>query len=334
MYQRSIGGTTHVPCDKGSRIIEKATPRLAKIIGYKYAQNGAMEVKKDLKISNRVDYNMSYIQDLISRLSTICEEKEYLWSYEIPEEILKETASVSVSRDGAMVGMTEGGYREAMGGVLSLCDKIGKSIYTVYIAKSPEYGKEKFNAAMDNEINILKTKLPKATYVGLADGARDNWQYLVKHTDVQILDYYHATEYVHSFADAYFKDKQEGKKWSEKAKVNLQDDPETALMLWEKMSSLTEKMSSSTAKEICQKSVVYFANNKEKMDYYNYINEGYAIGSGVMEAACKTLIKQRCSRSGMRWTTKGLNQLFAIKQLVFTGNRWEQFWDKIDRYGF
>ncbi len=69
------------------------------------------------------------------------------------------------------------------------------------------------------------------------------------------------------------------------------------------------------------------------MNYALHINEQLPIGSGVTEAACKTLVKQRLCGSGMRWKMKGAKVVLSLRALVQTTNRWQQFWDKIIQAG-
>jgi hypothetical protein len=57
----------------------------------------------------------------------------------------------------------------------------------------PEYGQAAFMERMEREIAPMKQLYPKAVYVGIADGAQSNWDFLERHTRVQILDFYHAT---------------------------------------------------------------------------------------------------------------------------------------------
>jgi hypothetical protein len=70
------------------------------------------------------------------------------------------------------------------------------------------------------------------------------------------------------------------------------------------------------------------------MKYAKSQQENLPIGSGVTEAACKTLVKQRLCNSGMRWKEEGAQKVLALRTLAHTDCRWEQFWKKIDRYGF
>ena len=68
------------------------------------------------------------------------------------------------------------------------------------------------------------------------------------------------------------------------------------------------------------------------MKYWKYTEKGLPIGSGV-EAACKTLVKQRFSRSGSRWTRITVENILLSKSKILTNGRWKQFWAKLKRYG-
>jgi hypothetical protein len=70
------------------------------------------------------------------------------------------------------------------------------------------------------------------------------------------------------------------------------------------------------------------------MDYPTALAHHWPIGSGVTEAACKTVVKQRLGRSGMRWTAQGAAVVLTLRALVLTPDRWRQFWDKLDQFGF
>ena len=70
------------------------------------------------------------------------------------------------------------------------------------------------------------------------------------------------------------------------------------------------------------------------MQYYKYVDSVMPIGSGATEAACKVLVKERMCKSGMRWKNEGAKIVFFTRALRQTNDRWGQFWDKVDRYGF
>lgn len=66
------------------------------------------------------------------------------------------------------------------------------------------------------------------------------------------------------------------------------------------------------------------------MDYARHVADGLPIGSGVTEAACKTLVKRRLCASGMRWKNAGAAIVLCLRALTQTTGRWTQFWQRID----
>jgi hypothetical protein len=69
------------------------------------------------------------------------------------------------------------------------------------------------------------------------------------------------------------------------------------------------------------------------MDYPTYMQKNMPIGSGVIEAACKVIIKQRMCNSGMKWTDASARSVLFLRTLNETDGRWTQFWEKINRNG-
>jgi len=69
------------------------------------------------------------------------------------------------------------------------------------------------------------------------------------------------------------------------------------------------------------------------MDYAMHTEKNLPIGSGVTEAACKTLVKQRLCGLGISWKDQRAKAILSLRALVQSKGRWLQFWDKIDQYG-
>ena len=88
-----------------------------------------------------------------------------------------------------------------------------------------------------------------------------------------------------------------------------------------------------TVKENLTAAQTYFANNRHRMDYANHTLQNLPIGSGVTEAACKTLVKQRLCCSGMRWKPQGSKVILSLRALIQSSGRWQQFWEKVDQFG-
>ena len=70
----------------------------------------------------------------------------------------------------------------------------------------------------------------------------------------------------------------------------------------------------------------YFERNAERMRYPKFRRQHLFVGSGVIEAGCKTVIASRFKRSGMFWTVRGANAILALRCSHFNG-RFEQYWE-------
>ena len=88
--------------------------------------------------------------------------------------------------------------------------------------------------------------------------------------------------------------------------------------------------------EDVQRAITYFANQSAagRMDYAARVAANEPIGSGVTEAACKVIVKQRLCGSGMKWKEPGAAAVLSLRCLSHTPERWSQFWAKVDRWGF
>jgi hypothetical protein len=75
----------------------------------------------------------------------------------------------------------------------------------------------------------------------------------------------------------------------------------------------------------------YLYKNRQRMRYAEYLREGYPIASGVIEGACRHLIKDRMERAGMHWTLEGAQAMLDLRS-VWIGGCWEEFQQqRIDR---
>lgn len=335
VYQRAGGGKTYCPLDREARIIMTSTPFFAQQVSSKLAYGSAREVRRDLDQNHGRRVAVSYIQRVSEAVSTIIEAKEESWNY-VPPKMDVEIKTVAVSLDGTCMLMCETGWREAMVGTISLYDVQGERQHTIYIGATPEYGKGTFLERLEREIQRTKARYPEATYIGIADGAASNWQFLENHTSEQILDFYHASGYLGAVAVALDpKDLIKQKRWLKESCHQLKHEEGAADLLYKQMLELSQ--SQEHAKGIEEKltaAVTYFQNHRHQMNYAFYQEQCYPIGSGVTEAACKTVIKQRLCCSGMRWKETGAAVVLSLRTLVLTPTRWSQFWNKLNQYGF
>jgi hypothetical protein len=262
--------------------------------------------------------------------------KEEDWSYALPK-FQESPATVAISLDGTSTLMCEDGWREAMVGTLAFYDREGQRQHTIYLAATPEYGKAKFLGHLETEIERAQAKCPDAHYVGIADGAKGNWEFLGRHTDVQVTDFWHAAEYLGKAAVVLYRGHPRTREaWLEEACHCLKHELGGAEWVLKQLRRLARERPWARGHEDVQRAITYFTNQSGagRMDYASRVAAHEPIGSGVTEAACKVIIKQRLCGSGMKWTEGGAAAVLSLRTLSYTSERWNQFWSKVDRWGF
>ena len=331
VYQSNEGGKTYCPLDTNARILVFSTPKFAKMVSHKYSQIGAGQVERDLKENHGRSISRTYIQDISRSVGEIASSRQWEYSTGIePSEV----SSIGMSLDGTCMLLREDGWRESMVGSISLYDKQGERLHTTYLAQAPEYGKETFYADFTKEIENIKKSYEGKTCIGVADGAVDNWKFLQSFVQVQVLDFFHASEYLAKVSNAAFKRKYEGKDWLKQSRHTLKHEPDGAKTLLKEMKNLLKKKINNEKKEEINKAITYFTNHLEQMNYASYLSQNIPIGSGVIEAACKVIIKQRMCNSGMRWKNQGAKNVLVLRCFNQTDGKWKQFWDKITEGGY
>lgn len=333
VYQSNQGGKTFCPMERDARIVTTSTPRFAKMVSNKMAQGATTQVHQDLLDNHGRNVTRMYISTLSKTVASVVQAKEEEWDYATPE-LEEDVQTVAIGLDGTCMLLCDDNYREAMTGTLSLYDKTGERLHTIYIGAVPEPGKASFLERLEREIAHIKTRYPNANYVGIADGAEVNWRFLKAHVSRQILDFYHASGYLKDASEAVSKSEKKNTQWFEDKRHELRHTRGTAKQLLKDMNALKKTTLTKTKRDKLDKAITYFSNHHQQMNYVQYKQDKLPIGSGVTEAACKTLIKQRLCCSGMKWVKRGAQAVISLRSLVLTKGRWEQFWKKVDRYGY
>ncbi|MCF1456185.1 MAG: ISKra4 family transposase, partial [Shewanella sp.] len=114
--------------------------------------------------------------------------------------------------------------------------------------------------------------------------------------------------------------------WLEDRLHNLKHKRGAAKKILQEIESAELPKKTTALTEKRYKAVTYFTNNHHLMKYHQALKHHWPIGSGVTEAACKTLVKQRLCSSGMRWKAAGAEVLLTTRSLIQSKGRWEQFW--------
>lgn len=334
VYQKSTGGETFCPLEVSGRIVITSTPKFAQQISHKYAEMSSPKLVDDLEYNHGRAITRSFVQNVAEAVATIAQIKEEDWSYQTPKLNLP-VATVSIGIDGTCMLLCEGGFRQAMVGTISLYDGFGERQHTIYVAASPEYGKGTFLDKMTREIAAVKKLYPKAHYQGLADGAAENWLFLAPLVDSQMLDFYHATQYLDRAAKALHPRSSESQKlWMDENCHRLKHEQGAAKKLLAQMKKVQNSKLAKAQKEGLENAITYFKNHEHQMDYAEAREKNLPIGSGVTEAGCKVIIKARLCAAGMKWKEHGASIVLSLRTLSYSAGRWQRFWAKINQYGF
>jgi hypothetical protein len=336
VYQSPQGGPTYCPLDRGARIVVSSPPRFAKVVSHKYAEFSSPRVQVDLRENHGREVSRCLIQDLADAVAAAAMVQEEDWSYALPK-FDEPPATVAISLDGTCTLMGDDGWREAMVGTLAFYDAQGERQHAIYLAATPEYGRAKFLGHLEAEIERAKAKCPEARYVGIADGASGNWEFLERHTDVQVTDFWHAAECLGKAAVALYRGRPRQKEaWLEEARHRLKHDVGGAGWVLKQLRRSARERPWAKDHEEVQRAITYFANQwgAGRMDYAGRVAANEPIGSGVTEAACQVIVKQRLCGSGMKWTEDGAAVVLSLRTLSYTPGRWDEFWSKVDRWGF
>jgi len=346
VYQTSAGGRVRIPLAERARLISSATPRMAKMTAAKLAEMSCAAVARDLECNHQRPISKSYAQDLgqaVAALVTTHEGQLDDWQ---PKSTVAEVVTIAIGVDGAHLNTRQPGWRQSMAGTLALYDRDGQRLETLYAGAgpgdTPPKGKASFFKRMDSLIKKLRQSYPQAHVVGLSDGASDLQNYLADCCDEHLLDYHHAAEYLSKASAAFSvegggENSESARAWAREQRETLRDKPAGAL---EVLATLRRRLGLAAAQpgeiklpamsqaqqEAVQSAETYFVNHIGNMDYAGWQERKLPIGSGVTEAACKTLIKQRMCQSGMRWSIEASDALISLRALYLTPSRWNHFW--------
>jgi hypothetical protein len=166
---------------------------------------------------------------------------------------------------------------------------------------------------------------PATTTVVLGDGAPWIWNRAEAHFPdaVQIVDLYHAREHLEAVGRlAFGSATAAGQAWVAARRDELDDgDVDVIIAEIKKLPAASDPH----RQDEVRKEAEYFETNKLRMCYKYFRGRGFFVGSGVVEAGCKTVIGRRLKQSGMRWTVAGANAILALRCRLL-GNRWEDLW--------
>lgn len=253
--------------------------------------------------------------------------------------------TVMVSLDGVLAPMNDGdavekkaktaargqiakgpaGYREVGCATLSFYDGDGDCLAAVRMARMPEPHKASLKKSLLAELKCALDRRPDLTIVKAADGAVDNWTFLRDEVPagVEVVDFFHAAEHLsEAVASVYGVGTVETRRKFADLRHVLLEDPDGATKVIRALAYLLRKYPGN--KDVA-KQLAYFRKRRQLMRYAELRQQGLPIGTGLTEAACKTLVTQRMKQSGMRWGQTGGQAILNLRGWV-QSDRFDHAW--------
>lgn len=315
------------------------TPNAAKTAFWVVSQMVPQKAAELFKRVGGMSPSKSSLDRLPKTLSDQWEAKREAYETALRDAIVipKGTASVAVSLDGVMAPIDGGtptaalrntaakagviskgpaGYREVGCATISFCDAEGDMLGAIRLARAPESKKVTLKASLAAELMAVLRQRPDLPIVKVADGIDDNWKYLSAELPAgdEALDFFHATEHLNlALAAAYGPSTRQARHRFEELRDCLRDEEGGVERVIRKLDYLRKKFPQRADIRLC---AAYFRKHRHRMQYAALKARGLPIGSGVVEAACKTLVAQRLKLSGMRWGRGA--------QAILTARSWDQ----------
>lgn len=356
---RASGGKAVCPLELRAGVVGGiCTPALGRMVTYTMGLMTSVESAKLLREFGIEGPSSSTCDRLPKVVSEAWERHRVEWEEALraAETIPPEAKVLAVSLDGVMVPDKDAqaeakaerekkreslakatggpaGYREVGCGTVSLFDAEAERLLTIRYGRAPETKKKTLTEELDAEVAAMLAVRPDLTLVALADGAEENWRYFDRPlwaTATKVVDFGHAAQHLKAGLAAYYGETSiEGRAEYERLKVILKEQAAGVGTVIESLLKLERSLrakpkASEGRKKALRSERKYFDNQRARMDYATYIAKGLPIGSGVVEAACKTLATQRMKRSGMSWGG-GKQAILTIRSLQ-QSERWNRGW--------
>jgi len=352
------GDATLFPLAQALGLIQGATPALAAAAAGLMSDTGMTQqtVLKRLKQDHGVGWGVKKLRQVTALVSTEMAEQRQEVQVERLLELLQQAADskgshkpvLSVGRDGITLGMRcrGGSVREvATCGTVTVLDRRGRRLGTVYLAYVPELGQatmsKQLTQLLQEVLQRWQGALPRLSYV--TDSGDNETSYYekvlrrMKHPRtgaqlewLRVADYYHASTRLWTMAELLFGKGSRATAWVRKMQKWLLK-PSGVYRVLHSAAALRQlqELRGKQRKEF-NKAYRYLRDRMPYMRYAAYRKLGIPLGSGVTEAGCKTVYTQRLKLSGMRWHKAGAQCILQLRVLRLSGV-WDQAYRRVLR---
>jgi hypothetical protein len=322
----------------------RATPALAERVACAAADQTQDAVRADLKRDHGVSWSVATLRDVIAttwegmapHAHAAQVARVLAWLKQADASRGSRKPVLAAGRDGVFVPIRDDvSYREAATATLSVYDRAGVRLGTVYLGRMPEPGQGAMSEQLTQLINDVLAgwagPLPRLAYV--TDAGHHQTEYYervlkpMRHPNRPgellrwewVVDYYHASEYIHKLSQALFHDPRRAYAWARKMCRWLKTKPRAIYRVLHSAAAIRSRRVVPGQTKAYEAAYGYLRDHIKHLDYVEYRWNHLPIGSGVTEAACKTVFSQRLKRSGMAWSVEGGQRIVDLRVIYLSG---------------
>lgn len=353
--RRDAGEPTLFPLEMTLGLVHGATPALAEAASRYLAEGGATQrsALDRLQAQHGVGWGPERLRRVTAEVSqAMAAARHDLQVEQVLDWLRQADASrgtvkpvVSAGRDGTTLCDYRHRYFEhATAGTLSVYDRAGQRLGTVYLAVTPEPGQptmtRQLTALIEDVLRRWHGPLPRLAYV--TDAGENETQYYrrvlrpMRHPRTgaplhwqRVVDFYHAAHRLWTMATALFgKDERAAAAWARRMTKLLKKRNGPFRVLHAAAQLRQRRTLPGWREKAYRQAYNYILRRTRFMQYAEYAQQKIPLGSGVTEAACKTIYTQRLKLSGMRWTKAGAQVILDLRVVLLSG-LWERAYQRI-----
>jgi hypothetical protein len=322
-----------------------ATPALAERVAQAATATTQNAVLATLKRDHGVCWSVASLRHVIAGMATGMEPHRHdaavaqvlAWLDQADQSRGGRKPVLAAGRDGLMLPIRgHKCYREGATATLSVYDRRGRRLGTVYLGRMPESGQEtlsrQLTALLKDILRQWTKPLPRLAYVTDAGYQQTRYyrQVLTRMRDPHhprqklnwhwVVDYFHACEYVYKMAEVLFSNPKQAQAWGRKMGRWLKTKPRGIYRVLHSAAAIRGRtiLDDSQHKRYSD-AYNYLRKRIRFLDYRQYRRDHLPIGSGVTEAACKTVFTQRLKQSGMTWKLEGGQWIVDLRVIQLSG---------------
>lgn len=342
------GQTVNAVTLRSGAVADEWLPETAQQMAHLLQQGTSREAEQTAMRMGRLRYSRSSFERVGHAVG-----KRYVGQHHDVEELLiramavpDEAVSVSLSVDRVSVPMEEPRprppgrprknapkrpvsrtFRMAYCGTVTLHDADGQAVHTIRYGSMPETGADALVTSMAGDVVALREQRPDLAVMKLCDGAAEMWNLLDAALDEEtfgythsLIDFWHLVEKLSAAANVVYGEDAAAaatKRW----KLRLLNCNTAAVEIFDELVDSGKEHVRVGKGQPVHEAITYLDHHQDRMRYAGARRRGLPIGSGNVEATCKSLVAQRMKRAGSRWKTTTGDHILHLRALSLS-DRW------------